>query len=156
MPRAKENEIRAVCRNKSAFHDYFIEERFEAGLVLVGSEVKSLREGRADLKDAYGLIEGGEAFLVHMRISEWTGGTYFNHKPERRRKLLLHRKQIQKLKILIDQRGYALIPLRVYFNEKNRAKVELAVARGKRKYDKREAIRERDERRAAQREGDRH
>jgi SsrA-binding protein len=155
MPRPKPSETQPVCRNKSAFHEYFIEERFEAGLVLVGSEVKSLREGRADLKDAYALIEGGEAYLVHMRIQEWTGGTFFNHSPERKRKLLLHKKQIEKLRLMVDQRGYALIPLQVYFNEKNRAKVELGLARGKKKYDKREAIRERDERRAAEREGER-
>lgn len=145
-------EPKVVCRNKKAFHDYFIEDRVEAGLVLVGSEVKSLREGRADLKDAHGVIEKGEAFLVNLRISEWTTGSVFNHRPERRRKLLLHRREIHRLQIQIEQRGYTLIPLAIYFNEKNRAKVELALARGKRKYDKREAIRERDERRAAERE----
>jgi SsrA-binding protein len=124
-----------VCRNRRAQHDYFILERLEAGLVLQGSEVKSLRDGRANLADAYAVIERGEAYLVNLHISP----------------LLLHAKQISKLQLKIDQRGLALVALSIYFNESNRAKVELGLVRGKKKYDKRETIRQRDEQRAAQR-----
>jgi len=149
MGRAKEPEGRKyVCRNRKAFHDFFIEDRIEAGLVLQGSEVKSLRDGRANLKDAYAVIENGEAYLLNMHISEWPQATYLNHEPERRRKLLLHARQIQRLGIQTRQRGYTLVALSVYFSETNRAKVELGLARGKRKYDKRESIREKDQRRS--------
>jgi len=153
MARSKEpKDWKVVCRNKKAFHDYFIEDRFEAGMALKGTEVKSLREGRADLKDAYATVEKFEIFLVNMHISEWPGAAYFNHEPERKRKLLLHARQIRRLKIHIEQRGYTLIPLVVYFNKANRVKVELGLAKGKRKYDKRVAIRDRDERRRDERE----
>lgn len=141
-----------VCRNKRAKHDYFIEDRIEAGIVLVGTEVKSLREGRASIADAYAVIENGEAWLMNLHISEWPHAAYFNHEPERRRKLLLHANQIRKLRIQTEQRGYTLVALVLYFNEANRAKVELGLARGKQKVDKREAIKERDMKRAAQRE----
>jgi SsrA-binding protein len=144
-----------VCRNKKAFYDYFIEDRIEAGMVLKGTEVKSLREGRADLKDAFAVVENGEVFLVNMHIGEWPGAAYFNHEPERKRKLLLQARQIRKLRIQIEQRGYTLVALSVYFNRANRAKVELGLAKGKRKYDKRAAIRERDERRSNDRENTR-
>ncbi len=153
MAHTKEpSDRKVVCRNKKAFHDYFIEDRLEAGMVLVGTEVKSLREGRADLKDSFAVVEHGEVFLLNMRISAWPGAAWFNHEPERKRKLLLHAMQIRRLRIHIEQRGYTLIPLSVYFNPANRAKVELGLARGKRKYDKRAAIRERDERRSRERQ----
>jgi len=152
MARPKEPSGRKVIyRNKKAFHDYFIEDRIEAGLVLVGTEVKSLREGRVSLQDAYATIEDGEAYILNMHISEWPQATHFNHEPDRQRKLLLHAQQIHRLGIQIHQRGYTLVALSVYFNEKNRAKIELGLARGKRKYDKRETIRERDEKREAER-----
>ncbi len=153
MARSKEKDGRkVVCRNNRALHDYFIDERFEAGLVLCGTEVKALRDGRASLQDAYAAVEGGEVYLVNVNIPQWPGAAYFNHQPKRKRKLLLHRKQIDKLFLEIQQRGCTLVPLSIYFTEKNRAKVELGLARGKRKYDKREAIRERDERRQSERE----
>jgi SsrA-binding protein len=153
MARPKEPAGRKVIhRNKKAFHDYFIEDRIEAGLVLVGTEVKSLREGRVSLQDAYATIEDGEAHILNMHISEWPYATHFNHEPDRPRKLLLHAQQIRRLGIQIHQRGYTLVALSVYFNEKNRAKVELGLARGKRKFDKRESIREREEKREADRE----
>jgi len=153
MARSKDTDGRkVVCRNSRALHDFFIDERFEAGLVLRGTEVKALRDARASLQDAYATVEGGEVFLVNMNIPQWPGAAYFNHEPKRRRKLLLHAKQIHKLFVEIKQRGCSLIPLSVYFTEKNRAKVELGLARGKRKYDKRHAIRERDERRQSERE----
>jgi len=153
MARPKEPAGRKVIyRNKKAFHDFYIEDRIEAGLVLLGTEVKSLREGRASLQDAYATIENGEAHILNMHISEWPQATHFNHQPDRPRKLLLHAQQIHRLGIQIHQRGYTLVALSIYFNEKNRAKIELGLARGKRKVDKRETIRERDEKREADRE----
>lgn len=153
MARPKEPASRKVVhRNKKALHDYFIEDRVEAGLVLLGTEVKSLREGRVSLKDSYATIEDGEAYILNMHISEWPGATHFNHEPDRRRKLLLRARQIHRLGIQIHQRGYTLVALSVYFNEKNRAKIELGLARGKRQYDKRQTIREREEKREADRE----
>ena len=149
----KDDQSRSVvCRNRRAQHDYFILERVEAGLVLQGSEVKSLRDGRANLADAYAVIEAGEAYLVNLHISPWPNAPFFNHNPLRKRKLLLHAKQISKLQLKIEQRGLALVALSIYFSESNRAKVELGLVRGKRKYDKREAIRKRDEQRAAERQ----
>ncbi|MBN2495104.1 MAG: SsrA-binding protein SmpB [Deltaproteobacteria bacterium] len=142
---------KVVCRNKRAFHDYHIEDRIEAGLVLVGTEVKSLREGRASLQDAYAAVEDGEAWLVHAHIGEWPHAAWTNHEPERRRKLLLRAREIRRLAIFTQQRGYTLIALSLYFNRANRAKVELGLARGKRKYDKRETIKARDEKRDAER-----
>ena len=114
--------------------------------------VNSLRDGRAVLKDAYAVVEGGEVFLVNMHIAPWPGAAGFNHEPERKRKLLLHDAEIARLAVRTTQRGYTLVPLSIYFNERNLAKVELGLARGKHKIDKRHAIREREERRAAQRE----
>ena len=143
---------RVVARNRRARHFYHIEDTVEAGLALVGTEVKSLREGRVSLQDAYATIENGEAYIINMHISEWPQATHFNHEPDRQRKLLLHAQQIHRLGIQIHQRGYTLVALSIYFNEKNRAKIELGLARGKRKYDKRETIRERDEKREAERE----
>jgi SsrA-binding protein len=143
---------KVISRNKKALHDFFIEERIEAGIVLLGTEVKSLRNGRANLKDAYAQIKDGEVFLFNLHISEWPGAAYFNHEPERERKLLLHAHQIHRLNIQVNQRGYTLVGLSIYFNENNKIKVELGLAKGKQKQDKRHAIRERDERRNAERE----
>lgn len=139
-----------VCTNKKAYHDYFIEETIEAGIVLKGSEVKSLRDGRGNLKDCYALIEKGEAFLHGFHISPYSHGSAFNHEPLRARKLLLHKKEILRLYGKIREKGLALIGLKVYFL-KGRAKVELGLVRGKRKYDKREAIRERSDQRDMER-----
>ncbi len=136
-----------IATNRKALHDYFIEERYEAGLVLTGSEVKSLREGRANLKDAYARVLNEEVFLLGAHISPYAAASYQNHDPTRTRKLLLHRKEIQRLVGKTTQRGLTLVPLRLYWKG-GRAKVELGLARGKRQYDKREAER----RREAQRE----
>ncbi len=144
-----------ICRNKRAFRNYWIEDRIEAGLVLRGTEVKSLREGRASLLDAYAAIEQGEAWLHNAHISEWPGAAWFNHDPMRKRKLLLHAAQIRRLGIQVEQRGYTLVALSLYFNRSNKAKVELGLAHGKRQADKRDAIRERDQKRATEREMDR-
>ncbi len=143
---------KSICTNRKAFHDYHIEERFEAGLVLTGTEIKSLREGRANLKDSYGRIKNGELFLVNAHISPYSAGNIWNHEPKRDRKLLMHRREIDKLFGKIKEKGYTLVPLSLYFNKRNRAKLELALAKGKAAYDKREAIRRKDERRIAERE----
>ncbi|RLB59425.1 MAG: SsrA-binding protein [Deltaproteobacteria bacterium] len=150
-PEGKTSAGRVVCRNRKAARDYFIEERLEAGLVLKGTEVKSLRDGRAELLDGYVAVEEGEAWLVNVHIGQWPQASYFNHEPRRRRKLLLQRRQINKLRAMLEQRGYTAIPLKIYFNDKNLAKVEIGLARGKRKADKRATIRDRDERRQQQR-----
>ncbi|HET7467457.1 MAG TPA: SsrA-binding protein SmpB, partial [Candidatus Dormibacteraeota bacterium] len=132
--------------NRRAYHDYFIDEKYECGLVLAGTEVKSIREGRCNLRDGYVRIDGHEAWLENVHISPYVQANLMNHEPVRPRKLLLHRKQIASLIGKVRQKGYTLIPLRVYF-VRNRAKVEIGLARGKRQYDKRQAIAERDAKR---------
>ncbi len=141
---------RVVAENRKARHDYFIEETYEAGMVLTGTEVKSLRAGQCNLRDSYAEIRDGEVYLVNSHISAYKYGNRFNHDPERPRKLLLHRHEIRRLAGRVRERGYTLIPLRVYFSGP-RAKVELALARGKHSYDKRRDIAERDARRAIER-----
>lgn len=138
-----------VARNRKAWHDYLIEDTIEAGLVLTGTEVKSLRLGRASLVDGYATISGGEAWLEGVYIPEYTQGTWTNHAARRKRKLLLHREQITKLAAKTRESGHTLVPLQLYFKD-GRAKVEIAVAKGKKAYDKRHALRQRqDEREAA-------
>ena len=139
-----------VAQNKKARHDYAIEETVEAGLVLTGTEVKSLRQGRCSLVDAYAVVQDGEAYLMGAHIPEYTEGTWNNHTPRRTRKLLLHRKEIDSLVGRTRESGLALVPLSLYFKD-GRAKVEIAVAKGKREYDKRQALRERQDQREAQR-----
>jgi SsrA-binding protein len=137
---------RDISVNRRAFHDYAIGERYEAGLVLTGSEVKSLREGRANLKDAYARFFGDELFLVGAHISPYAPASQFGHDPVRNRKLLLHRQEIERLRSRIQERGLTLVPLRLYW-QKGRAKAELGLGRGKKLHDKRAAIQERTERR---------
>jgi SsrA-binding protein len=137
---------RDITVNRRAFHDYHIDEKYEAGLVLTGSEVKSLREGRANLKDAYARFFGEELFLVGAHISPYAPASQFGHDPERNRKLLLHSEEIDRLRGRIQERGLTLIPLRLYWS-KGRAKAELGLGRGKKLHDKRETIRERMEKR---------
>ncbi|MCK6557292.1 SsrA-binding protein SmpB [Candidatus Binatia bacterium] len=141
---------RDVAVNRRARHDYFIEETIEAGLVLTGSEVKSLRDGKAQLKDSYGRISRGEVFLFNAHINEYTPASRFGHDPRRTRKLLLHRREIERLGGKIKEKGLTLVPLRIYFKH-GRAKVELGLGRGKKLYDKREAIKERETRREVER-----
>ena len=136
-------EIHSIARNKRARFDYHILETFEAGLVLVGTEVKSLREGRANISDAYGIIRDGEAFLLNLHISPYERGGYTNHEPERTRKLLLHRKEIRRLIGAVERQGLTLVPLELYFKN-GVAKVALALGKGKQLHDKRDAERERD------------
>ena len=146
----KEQGRKVVATNRKARHDYTIEDTFEAGLVLSGTEVKSLRMGRASLVDGYGFIDRGEAWLDAVHIPEYTQGTWTNHPPRRKRKMLLHKAQIIKISQKVKEGGYTLVPLRIYFSD-GRAKVELAVAKGKKEYDKRHALRERQDKREADR-----
>jgi SsrA-binding protein len=145
------DHIKLIAENRKARHDYFIEERYEAGLVLLGTEVKSLRQGRANLKDSYAKFRKTELYLHQMHISPYPFAYYDNHDPLRIRKMLLHGHELHKLMGKLNERGYALVPLRLYFRE-GKVKVELALAKGKHKYDKRESIRRREE----QRDLDRH
>lgn len=145
----REQGRKLVAQNKKARHDFHIEETYEAGLVLVGTEVKSLRAGRASLVDGFGEVAGGEAFLHGVHIPEYTQGTWTNHSPRRVRKLLLNRAEIDKIDAKIRERGYTLVPLAMYFKD-GRAKVEIGLAKGKKTHDKRQAIAERTARREAE------
>ena len=145
----KEQGRKLVAQNRKARYDYHIDDTMEAGLVLVGTEVKSLRAGRATLVDGFAEITNGEAFLHGVHIPEYTQGTWTNHEPRRVRKMLLNRHEIDKLESRVNERGYTLIPISLYFKD-GRAKVELALARGKKTYDKRHALAERQANREAE------
>jgi SsrA-binding protein len=132
-----------IASNKKAFHDYFVLQKFEAGLALTGTEVKSLRAGRANLKDSYVTFKDGEAYLFGTHISPYSHGNLQNHEPERTRKLLLHRREIEKLRTEAIEKSLTIVPLRLYF-KKGRVKVEIAIVRGKKQYDKRETERNRE------------
>jgi len=147
----KETGRKLIAQNKKARHDYHIEDTYEAGLVLMGTEVKSLRAGRASLVDGFGEIENGEAWLLQVHIPQYDMGTWTNHESRRRRKMLLHANEIAKIEQRTQSKGLTLVPLSLYFKD-GRAKVEIALARGKKSYDKRHAIAERDARNEAQRE----
>ncbi len=142
---------KTVAENRKARHDYFVEETYEAGIALTGTEVKSLRAGRVNLRDSYARVENGELTLFNVHISPYEQGNRFNHDPLRPRKLLMHKKEIVRLFSKIREQGLTLVPLKIYFNDKGKAKVELALAKGKKHYDKRQDIAERD----AQRDIDR-
>lgn len=146
----KDEHIKIACENRKARHDYFIHETFEAGLELKGTEVKSLRVGKANLRDSYAQIINGEIFVEHMHISPYEQGNIFNHDPLRRRKLLMHKKEILKLFGKTREKGFTLIPLKIYF-KKGRAKMELALASGKHNYDKRAALAEKSAKRDIER-----
>jgi SsrA-binding protein len=141
-----QEHIKVIAENRKARHDYTIEDQIEAGLVLKGTEVKSLRQGRANLKDAYAKIKNGEVYVYQMHISPYPFAYYDNHDPLRVRKLLMHRHEIRQLYGKVNERGYALIPLRLYFRD-GKIKLLLALAKGKHNYDKRDSIRRRDEQR---------
>ncbi len=138
-----EERSQTIANNKKAFHDYFVEERYEAGLALSGSEVKSLRMGKANLQDAYARVLNEEVFLLGAHISPYAAASYLNHDATRTRKLLLHRKEIQRLIGKTTQKGLTLVPLRLYWKD-GRAKLEIGLARGKREYDKRETTKKRE------------
>jgi SsrA-binding protein len=135
-----------ICNNKKAFHNYFIEEKFEAGMVLKGTEVKSLRMGKANLNDSFAQVRNGEAFLNNLHISPYDFGNRENHDPDRVRKLLLHKNEITKLHSKVREQGYSLVPLRLYFKD-GLVKVEMGLAKGKRLYDKREDMKKEDQKR---------
>jgi SsrA-binding protein len=144
MAKEKDSGEKVVATNRKAYHDYHIEEKLEAGIVLKGTEVKSLREGRVNLKDSYASVDHNEMILHHCHISPYSHGNIMNPDPVRPRKLLLHRKEINRLLGQIQQKGLTLIPLRIYFSQKGHAKVEVGLAKGKKQYDRREAIKERE------------
>ena len=143
--------IRTLAENRKARHDYHIEEKYEAGLSLLGSEVKSIREGKASLRDSFARFKGGELFVENMHIAPYSHGGHFNHPPLRERKLLLHRQELRRLEGKVSERGYTLIPLSLYLNEKGKIKLELGLARGKLKADRRREIMEREARRELER-----
>ncbi len=135
--------MKAVAENRKAYHDYFIEEKYEAGISLLGTEVKSLREGKANIRESYVLIKEGEAFLLNCHISPYSHGNITNHDPLRTRKLLLKKTEIERLKGKITQKGYTLVPLSIYFKGPY-AKIEIGLAKGKKLFDKREALKEKE------------
>jgi SsrA-binding protein len=136
--------MKVVATNKKAYFNYDLLENYEAGISLVGSEVKSLRQGRVSLKDSYAEVRGGEVFLLNFHISPYEAANRFNHDPEREKKLLLHRQEIKRLSGKIKEKGLTLVPTKVLFNDKGKVKIEIALAKGKRAYQKREVIKERD------------
>lgn len=150
MAKKEQSNEKMVAQNRRARHDYEIEDTYEAGLALTGTEVKSLREGRASLAESFISIDKrGEVWLEGANIPEYLNGTWNNHAPKRKRKLLLHGAQIDKLRRQIQAKGYTIVPLQLYFNEDGRAKLKIALARGKKEYDKRQALREEQDKREA-------
>ena len=139
----KHTGSRVIAQNRKAWHEYFVDEKYEAGIALFGTEVKSVRGGAVNLKDAYCSIKNGELFVVGMHISPYEKGNIFNREPRRDRKLLMHKREIMKLTGLVAQKGYTLVPLSIYFSGKN-VKVEIGLCRGKKLYDKRDAAAEKD------------
>ena len=135
---------KVIADNRRAFYEYFVEEKFEAGLELVGTEVKSLRTGEGSIAESYAMVEGEEVFLINSNIPQYAKGSWMNHEPRRRRRLLLKKREIAKLHGAITRQGLTLIPLSLYFNGAGKAKVELALAKGKKAHDKRDTIKERD------------
>jgi SsrA-binding protein len=148
-PRPAQDKVKTVAENRRARFDYFIEDTYEAGIALTGTEVKSLRFGEGSIGESYAEVKDGEVWLINANIPEFSHGNRFNHEPKRPRKLLLHEREINKMHGAVNREGMTLVPLSVYFNGRGRAKVELAVAKGKKAHDKRETIKERDWKREA-------
>ena len=136
--------MKLIAENRKARHDYFVEDTYEAGIVLVGCEVKSIRQGQVNLRDSFAIIKNGEVFAVGMHVAPYQMGSYFNHDPRRNRKLLLNKAEIRKLKAKVEQKGYTLVPLKIYFKDAL-VKVELGLCKGKEAHDKRESIKRREE-----------
>ena len=151
LPIKEFDKAKVVAENRRARYDYFVEERFEAGIELKGTEVKALRTGEGSIAESYALVEGEEVWLINSHIPEYSHGNRLNHQPRRQRKLLLSKRQIAKLNGAITRQGLTLVPLSIYFNARGRAKVELALAKGKKVHDKRETVKERDWKREQQR-----
>ena len=146
-----EKTEKVVATNRKAYHDYHIDERYEAGMVLLGTEVKAMREGRVNLKDSFARVDRNEVILHQCHISPYSHGNIMNHEPLRPRKLLLHRKEINKLMGRTQQKGLTLVPLRIYFNQAGKAKIEIGLGKGKHEYDRREDIKDREARRDVER-----
>ncbi|CAN5189010.1 MAG: SsrA-binding protein SmpB [Pseudomonadota bacterium] len=145
------DKARIVAENRRARYDYFVEDRFEAGIVLTGTEVKSLRQGEGSIAESYATVNGDEVWLINSHIPEYSHGNRMNHEPRRQRKLLLSKREIAKLNGAITRQGLTVVPLSIYFNGRGKAKIEIALARGKKAHDKRETIKERDWNREKQR-----
>jgi SsrA-binding protein len=141
----------ADIRNRSAYHDYFIEDKYDAGMVLVGSEVKSLRDGRASFNDSYCYFHKGELWIKSLHIAQYSHTSLYIHDPVRERKLLLTKKELRKLETKIKEKGFSIVPLRIFFNERGFVKMEIGLGKGKKQYDKRETIKERDTQREMKR-----
>jgi SsrA-binding protein len=150
-----DNGIKTVATNRKARHDYFIEDTYEAGIVLTGTEIKSVRAGRANLRDSFAIVKEDELWLMNAHIAPYEQGTYANHDPRRARKLLMHRREINRIASQLQEKGFTLIPLRLYLKD-NRAKVELGLARGKKQYDKRATLRKKETQREIDRAVARH
>ncbi len=151
MSRHSDSTVKQVSSNRKALHDYFIEDRFEAGIALTGTEIKSVRASRVNLRDGFVMIRNGEAWLINVHIAPYDFGNRENHEPRRERRLLLHRQEIRKLLSKVSERGWTIVPLSMYLT-KGRAKVEIALVRGKRLYDRKDAVAERDADRELRRE----
>ncbi len=149
------NAVKTIATNRKARHDYHIDDTFEAGMVLTGTEIKSIRAGRVNLRDSYATVKEGELWLLNAHIAPYDQGTYANHEPRRPRKLLMHRREINRIAGKLQEKGFTLVPLRLYLKN-NLAKVELGLARGKKQYDKRAALRQRETRREIDRAVARH
>ena len=147
---AQDDDIKIVTSNRKAYHNYHISEKHEAGIELVGSEVKSIRQGRVSIQEAYASVEDDQVWVYSMRINPYEQASFEKHDPDRKKRLLLHRREIRKLKIKTQERGFTLIPLRLYFR-KNLAKLEIGLARGKKMYDKRETIKKKEDARRMER-----
>ena len=132
------------ARNRSAYHEYFIDDKYEAGMVLTGTEVKSIRQGKVSFNDSYCLLHKGEVFVKSLHIAEYSHGNINNHQPDRDRKLLLQKREIRKIESKLKEKGYTLVPLRIYFNEKGFAKMDIGLGKGKKLHDKRETLRKKD------------
>ncbi len=137
-------ELMSEIRNRSAFHEYFIDARYEAGMVLLGTEVKSIRAGRVSFNDSYCLLHQGEIWIKSLHIAEYSHGNLNNHDPVRDRKLLLQKREIRKIESKLKEKGYTLVPLRIFFNDRNKVKIEIGLAKGKKLHDKRDTLRKKD------------
>jgi SsrA-binding protein len=148
--------MKSVAQNRKAYHDYEILEKFEAGIALAGTEVKSIRAGQVSLKDSFVEIHGGEAFLIRCHITPYLNASFFNHEPERKRKLLLNKREIHRLDQKVKERGFSIVPLQLYLTPKGLVKAEIALVRGKRTYEKKQKLKERDIKREMDRDVQRH
>lgn len=151
MAKKKEINYQPTIKNKRAEHEYFLLEKYTAGIVLTGTEIKSVRLSKVQLQDSYCFFQSEELFIRNLMISEYDSGNIYNHEPKRNRKLLLTKKELKKIKSKSDEKGFTIIPVKIFFNERNIAKLEIALAKGKQFFDKRETLKEKDQKRSMQR-----